>query len=524
MSWRTTDAAERAPRRPCGRAHCVLAVVWTLGQVVGLCAEAVAAQPTPILRLVPTVLHAHSTWSSGGLSLEDLVAQARSRNVEAVFLAENHLQRFEYGLPPLRGLLRHRVEYPSVLSKGPEAFLAAVHEANQKQRDVLIIPGVETVPHYYWTGNLLGGTLTMHNAQKNILALGLSRAEDYRGLPVVGNDGSAPWGLGSLWLLSPLLLAICGIWLLRVKRRRVIRLRHFRVAEERRLIGPGVLCLAAGLLLLANNYPFRPSGVSPYDAAAGLTPHQNVIDFVAARGGVSVWSLPEARDHQVVTVAGLRATIRTEPYPSDLLRTDRFTAFGGIYEDTTTFTEPGQGWDQLLLEFLHGRRIAPAWAVGEAAYHFEGQAGKRFGDIQTVVLAERKDARGVLEGLQAGRAYALLRTPEEGLVLDRFQAISADAPPAEAGSLLTLRAGARPEIHAVVGTAGGKRLPIEVRLIRSGAVVQTFRGDTPLALRWTDAPLALGSKSFFRLDIRGAGGHRLLSNPVFLTAPREGRP
>ena len=312
--------------------------------------------------------------------------------------------------------------------RAPRRFSRAVQAANQKQRDVLIIPGVETVPHYYWTGNLLGGTLTMHNAQKNILALGLYRAEDYRGLPVVGNDGSARWGLGSLWLLSPLLLAICGIWLLRVKRRRVIRLRHFRVAEERRLIGPGVLCLAAGLLLLANNYPFRPSGVSPYDAAAGLTPHQNVIDFVAARGGVSVWSLPEARDHQVVTVAGLRATIRTEPYPSDLLRTDRFTAFGGIYEDTTTFTEPGQGWDQLLLEFLHGRRIAPAWAVGEAAYHFEGQAGKRFGDIQTVVLAERKDARGVLEGLRAGRAYALLRTPEEGLVLDRFQAISAGRP------------------------------------------------------------------------------------------------
>jgi hypothetical protein len=413
------------------------------------------------------VLHVHSTWSSGALSLEDLVAQARSRNVEVVFLAENHLQRFEYGLPPLRGLLRHRVEYPSVLPKGPEAFLAAVHAANQTQRDVLIIPGVETVPHYYWTGNLLGGTLTMHDAQKNILALGFSRAEDYRGLPVVGSDGSPHWGVESLWLLSPMLLVIGGIWLLRVKRRRVIRLRHFRIAEERRLIGPGVLCLTAGLLLLANNYPFRPSGVSPYDDDAGLAPHQNLIDFVAARGGISVWSLPEARDHQVVTVAGLRATIRTEPYPSDLLRTDRFTAFGGIYEDTTTFTEPGQGWDQLLLEFLHGRRIAPAWAVGEAAYHFEGQAGKRFGDVQTVVLAERKDTAGVLEALRAGRAYALLRTPEEGLVLDRFQAISADAPPAEAGSLLTLQAGARPEIHAVVGTAGGKRLPVEVRLIRS---------------------------------------------------------
>ena len=367
-----------------------------------------------MLRPIATVLHAHSTWSSGALSLEDLIAQARGRNVEAVFLAENHLQRFEYGLPPLRTLLRHRVEYPSVLPKGPDAFLRAVQAANEKQRDVLIIPGVETIPHYFWTGNLLGGTLTMHNAQKNVLALGLYRAEDYQALPVVGNDGSARWGLGSLWLLSPVLLIIGGVWLLRVKRRRVIRLRHFRVAEERRLIGPGVLCLVAGILLLANNYPFRPPGVSPYDDAAGLTPHQNVIDFVAARGGISVWSLPEARDHQVVTVAGLRATIRTDPYPEDLLRTDRFAAFGGIYEDTTTFTEPGQGWDQLLLEYLHGRRAAPAWAVGEAAFHFEGQAGKRFGDVQTVILAARKDAAAILESLRADAPMRCCGPPRRG--------------------------------------------------------------------------------------------------------------
>lgn len=526
MLWRTTDSAEpaRVCRRSGGRVRRIVATYWALAHLVGSFSGTSAAQSAPVLRPVVTVLHAHSTWSSGALSLEDLIAQARSRNVEAVFLAENHLQRFEYGLPPLRTLLRHRVEYPSVLPKGPDAFLRAVHAVNEKQRDVLIIPGVETIPHYFWTGNLLGGTLTMHNAQKNVLALGLYRAEDYQALPVVGNDGSARWGLGSLWLLSPVLLIIGGVWLLRVKRRRVIRLRHFRVAEERRLIGPGVLCLAAGILLLANNYPFRPPSVSPYDDAAGLTPHQNVIDFVAARGGISVWSLPEARDHQVVTVAGLRATIRTDPSPEDLLRTDRFAAFGGIYEDTTTFTEPGQGWDQLLLEFLHGRRAAPAWAVGEAAFHFEGQAGKRFGDVQTVILAARKDAAAILDSLRAGHAYALLRTPEEGLALDRFQAISPDAPAAEAGSRLALRAGARPEIHAVVGTAGGKRLPVEVRLIRSGSLVQTFRGDTPLALRWTDAPLTMGSKSFFRLDIRAAGGHRLLSNPVFLDASREGRP
>jgi len=92
----------------------------------------------------------------------------------------------------LRNILRYRVEYPSLLSRGPEAFLKAVEAANARQKDVLLIPGTEVIPHYYWTGELFGQTLTMYNAQKNLLALGLSRAEDYRGIPAVGGTDCWP--------------------------------------------------------------------------------------------------------------------------------------------------------------------------------------------------------------------------------------------------------------------------------------------------------------------------------------------
>lgn len=500
------------------RARLLLAALACFGQAV-LVLAAVAA---PVYRPIPTALHVHSTWSTGNLSLDDLASLAVARGVEAVFLADGHLHRFEYGVPPLRGLLRYRVQYPSVLSNGPEAFLREVEAANARQEKLLIVPGVEVAPHYYWTGSLLDGTLTMHNAQKNLLALGLYRPEDYRELPAVGNLGAAPWSLRSLWLLSPVLLAIPGIWLLRTRRRRVIRLRHFRVSEERRRIVPAVLCVVAGALLLANNYPFREPPVSAYDAGAGLRPHQDVIDFVAARKGLAVWSLPEARDSHVVAVHGLRATVRTDPYPDDLLRTDRFAAFGGIYEDTTTFTDPGHGWDQLLLDYLHGRRAEPAWAVGEAAYHYEGQAGKRLGDVQTVILAERRDAAGLVEALRSGRAYSRLRTDDEHLALDRFQVISSQAAPAEAGGTLALDPGDRPEVHAAIGSASGRRVSIEVRLIRSGAVVQTLRADTPTALRWTEPPLRPESGLFYRLEARGPAGLRLLSNPIFVRTSRGG--
>ena len=520
MSWRTVDAAEfsRGYTRAGARVRRVLVGMSILGQVFGVVLWAFAAQPTPVLRPVPTVLHAHSTWSTGNLSLDDLATLASARGIEAIFLTENHLQRFEYGVFPLRGVLRHVVEYPSVLAKGPEAFLRAVETTNARHTDVLIIPGVEVIPQYFWTGNLLDGTLTMHNAQKNLLALGLYNSEDYRELPVVGNAGAAPWSLWTLWLLSPALLIIPGVWLLCSTRRRVVHLQHFRVAEERRRTLPGVFCLLAGLLLLVNNYPFCRPPVSAYDPNAGLKPYQDVIDFVAARRGLTVWSLPEARDHQVVTVLGLRATIHTDPYPDDLLRTDRFAAFGGLYEDTTTFTNPGHGWDQLLLAYVRGQRRAPAWAVGEAAFHYEGQAGKRLGDAQTVLLTERKDASSLLAALRGGHAYARLRTNDENLALERFQVVSPNSGSAEAGDDLRLRVGDRPEVHATVGSVSGRRLAVELRLVRSGVVVQTIRGDTPVVLRWMEPPLPPDSPLYYRLEATGRAGLHLLSNPIFVRA------
>jgi hypothetical protein len=468
------------------------------------------------------VLHVHSIWSTGDQSFDELAAHARAVGVDVVFLTENHLLRYEYGVPPLRGLLRYRAEFPSVLSKGPEAFLDAVKATNARQNDVLIIPGVQVVPHYYWTGTLRGDTLTMHDAQKNLLALGLYRAEDYREMPAIGNYGASHWSPWSLWLLTPMLLAIPGIWFLNTRRQRVIRLQHFRLTEQRRLVVPGILCLAIGAILLANNYPFLLPPVSPYDPTAGLEPHQNGIDFINSRGALAIWSLPEARDHQVVTVAGFRATIHTDPYPNDLLRTDRFTAFGGIYEDTTTFTDPGNGWDQLLLDYLSGRRTTAAWAIGESAYHYEGQAGKWLGAVQTVLLAERKDPASLLAALRAGRAYALLRTREESLVLDQFQTVVPGLASAEAGGRLALRAGDRPEVQAAVGTASGRRLSVESRLIRSGVVVHSIQGDTPVALRWVEPPLPPGTQLYYRLDVRSPDGNRILSNPIFVASKREG--
>jgi hypothetical protein len=111
------------------------------------------------------------------------------------------------------------------------------------------------------------------------------------------------------------------------------------------------------VLLLLNNFPARAFPFDPY-RDAGVAPYQALIRYVAAGGGLTFWSLPEARDLHVLSRGPFRVTVRTEPYPEDLLATDGYTGFGGIYEDTTTFTDPGGGWDRRLQEFALKRGSA----------------------------------------------------------------------------------------------------------------------------------------------------------------------
>lgn len=410
-----------------------------------------------------------------------------------------------------------RAEYPSLLQKDPGQFLADVRQANSRQSDVVFIPGVETIPQYYWTGNLLSGTLTMHDAQKNILVLGLQRPEDYGRLPVIGNPGTAHWGWQSPFLLLlPLLLLSLGAWLFTQRRVRVVHVERFRVVQRRRPVVPALACSIVGVALFLNNYPFQVQALDPYDATRGIRPYQSVIDHVERLGGITVWSLPEARDHQVVQVAGLKATIRTEPYAEDLLKTDRFTAFGGVYEDTTTFTKPGGGWDQLLLDYLAGRRRTPAWAIGEAAYHQEGQAGKRFGEVQTVILAAQKTPEALLGAVRAGRMYALRRTVDAGLLLERFQAAAPGGSPIEAGGRLLVPPGVAPELSVAVRSTAPAAMRVEVRLIRSGQVVHAIKGETPVTFNWADRTLRPGGRVFYRLEVLEPAGHQILANPIFI--------
>ncbi|HEU5393262.1 MAG TPA: hypothetical protein VFV36_00530, partial [Candidatus Methylomirabilis sp.] len=339
------------------------------------------------------------------------------------------------------------------------------------------------------SGSLWNGTLTLHDTQKNLLVVGLDLPA-LRRLPVAGNTEGIPirWGPSAASVLGAVLLASAGVHLAGSRRRRRLRLQRLTVLETRARRLPGLALIALAALLLFNNFPTRAFPFDPY-REAGTAPHQALIRSVAQAGGLVFWSFPEARDFHVLSRGPFRITLRTEPYPGDLLATDGYTGFGGIYEDTTTFTEPGGSWDRRLQEFALGRRDTPGWALGEAGFHTEGEAGKSLANVLTLLRVRERTVAGVIEALRSGRGVAVQGTATYRLHLDRFE-ISAGGRAAGMGETLDLLPGAALVARVVVTASDELAHPAEVLLIRSGEVVARKSGPTPLALEYGEEGLA----------------------------------
>ncbi len=461
---------------------------------------------------VKAAFHVHTNLSTGALSLEEVVEEARMEGIDSVIFAENFLLRFEYGLFPFRGLLKKVVEEPSVVRQGIRQWLRSIEAAQTKFPDVILIPGVEVMPYYYWDGSPFRGDLTLWDAQKNLLAVGIDKAEDYLRIPAVGNGRSlSPQQPHVLTSALGLALVGVGIFLVQTGRDKRIRLKHGVLTGQKWYRVPGWLALGIGTLFLFE--AFSASELNPYMGDLGIGPYQRVIDSFEATGGMVFWSFPEARDFHKVAFGPLSTvTIRTDPHPEVLLQSHGYTGFGAVYQDNVTFTEPGGEWDQLLLEYMEGRRTRPAWAIGELGYH---GPSKRLGDILTVFLVPQRSRGEILQALKLGRFYSVQRLPDYRLVLEDFSI-------GQKGRQEWIPMGGELEadgegplwIRLRISASDGREVPFALRLIHSGRLLHTIQGRTPFAETLKVTPPDRGMGEFFRVDV--VKPHLLLSNPIFV--------
>lgn len=488
--------------------------------VMGLIGDAAGLTATPATGQysLRAAIHVHSTMSTGSLSLESLARRAEEQHLDVLILSENFTLRYDYGFQPLEGFLKYHVTFPSVIEYGVQRFLDEVRAVQARHPNLIIIPGVEVAPHYYWTGSLLHGDLTMHNAQRNLLVIGLEKAEEYQHLPARGSADSFVWGWQSVVNGLPLLLLVPAIWLWKSQDQRYSD-RRGSVFRLRPVLG--VSLLVACVVLIANAWPMRMPVYSSYDGASGYRPYQALIDGAVEQGALVFWSMTEARDFSQHSFGPLgTVTVKTEPHPDALVLTSGYTGFGGLYQDARRVIAPGGVWDQLLRSRMgHEQDMFPT-LIGEVAFHGITDPGKDLDRVYTVIQTSERAAAGILASLKTGRAYAVARGDQNILLqLDEFRVLNNGQ---SAGIGETLRGSRRGDIIVRVGVSAidGKPYTAKLRVIRSGHVIRQVEGQTPLQVELADHEVQREEWLNYRVEVVGKGGE-LLTNPIYVS-PMDG--
>jgi len=468
-------------------------IIASLMVMVGLGSIASAGEYMQL----PGVIHVHSTFSSGKYSIGELVSRAENKDLEVLILTDYDQAVMEYGLFPFRNLIKRREQRPSVLLAGPENYLAEIERLNRQQQSVLIIPGVQSSPFYYWTGNPFGQGLTAHDFNKKVLIIGMSNPDDYYDLPLLHGRSSTRY----IEDLLPVFLIFLTAFLLSI----------YLIFQKGKMGVCGILMAIFSLAMMVDQHPFKSSRFDAYHGDQGEAPFQVVIDYARSRGGMVFWAHPESNYANNGVEMG-PVKLMTAPYPEALIESESYTGFSALYGDNITATRAGMHWDRVLMDYCSGRRAEPVWGIAGSDFHGD-KDGVGLDSFQTVFLVENRGRKEVLTALERGRIYAVSKTAGFRLSLDQFQ-IKDDETGKRAILGEELRLEHTPVVEGRLSATDGGHYSVAVSIIRGGKPIWSFEGETPLNFQFVD-PDQWSGKTFYRLDASGKVAGQLLSNPIF---------
>jgi hypothetical protein len=470
---------------------------------LGLLAEGVAQADENIHEYIQVsgLIDIRTDFSDGAHTLEYLIKLAKKRGIDVLFINDHDRKVLEYGIRPFQNILKKKVEEPSINKRGAKNYLNMIEAASKKHQDLILIPGAESAPFYYWRGSYFKKNLTVCDWERHLLIIGLDEPKDYKELPILHNGYSTKYILSSISAGFFLLLALLILGLFMIKWKGIIRY-------------SGITISVFALLLLINNHLFKSSLYSQYQGYQEISPYQLLIDYVNSRGGMVFWNHPETKSGR----GKLGPIFRdTPPYPQVLLESTNYTGFASLYGDVTTITKPGNIWDKVLTEYCSGQRANPVWGISSADFHKEGGAGEKLGNFTTFFLVKSKSKKEILDALREGRMYACRGyVPSPKLVLDDFS-ISDSKTSQKAVMGEEILSKGYPSINISISTTDPEEgNSVTVRLIRSGNLLETFSAETPLSINFKDDFLEAGKRIYYRLDAVDTRGRKLVSNPIFM--------
>lgn len=466
------------------------------------------------LRQVPVAIQISSKISDGKYTISEIVHIAKKNAMQAVIITERDLMRWEYGLWPLRNLIKKKVETGSVLRYGVLRYLQDIDTAQKNNPDILVLGGIESAPFYYWQGFPLDDTFSIHNWHKHMLVFGLKSTKDYLHLPVIGNKRGLvlPFRFKNVfYLLWPLFMLFAGILLIFKK--------QFSYRDEYgRRLGPyarksrwlGLVIVIVACFFLIDNFPFLDVRFSQYEGDLGVMPYQNLIDYVNQKHGLTFWAHPEAKNIE----RNGRITIETNEHTADLLETESYTGFAVFYEGYEKVGTPGGIWDEILQQYCRGVRKKPVWAIGGLSFDSSGDLDGLMKDLRNICLVPQFNQAELIDAFREGRNYVVKGKLSSQFILDKFVVRN------QTNSLKKIM-GQEIEVESApfLEISGhflhGQPQPFKIRLIRGGKVIQSFDADSSFDITFKDEQPPGEKKTYYRLEI-GAGDFMCITNPIFV--------
>lgn len=147
---------------------------------------------------VELAVHVHTKISTGSLTPEEVMGQAKAAKLDGVVFTDSLRRRWEYGFWPLRGLIKKTVNQPSVLNSGAQAYLEKIGKLNNANQ--LAIAGIEAAPFYYWRRSPFDKQVgEIRGWNQHLLVFGLDKPELLERLPLdafnpyQGDQGAKPY-------------------------------------------------------------------------------------------------------------------------------------------------------------------------------------------------------------------------------------------------------------------------------------------------------------------------------------------
>jgi hypothetical protein len=329
------------------------------------------------------LLDVRSNHSDGAHDMDMLAGLAMKRGIDTLVFGEHDRYTIRFGLDPLPQLIGISMEHPSLYETGLEAFFTDLNRVREKFPLLHFMAATESTPGYYWDG-IPFKDLSLHNAERHIIALGIEHPEQIEALPSYNLSnirGNQMLSL-TIWLLATFLLLM-------------VFLRYRKHIFS--------LLLLASITTLLYTWLLQKQ----------VDPDVDFISGAREQGLFVIWAHPG-------TLSGVRegpmgVRLDTPPYSRRVFETPTADAFAAVYGDTDVNTLPGGMWDRFMMDYMLGYRLKPIWAVAAGDYHGEGQASEYLGNFPMDVWADGEDSEAVMAALRAGRSTSWFMTKEKNL-------------------------------------------------------------------------------------------------------------